>query len=285
MSDLLVYATQSRAESTRTLLAAGCQATGSSARLELFGSGSLYQRLGPRHLPPPADIVFWFGPFAAHAAGLDGLLQPYQPPRTPEGAAHDPEWKWSTLEYSTIGLVGAPPVTNWTDLMAVPRLAIADPERSEVGLAILLASLDRSRQTEPDVEQGWTWWQRRAQVGLVLAEDEAGATALVDEGGASHALTLARAATPLVGLAPIPHAIALAASSRNVDAARRLLDWLTSEAAGAMLTLSPWQSATNGLASHLQAAPPLDLEWAGQQYSATRRRWAQSGFGPAIAGL
>ena len=61
------------------LLGAACRATGIGARLELYGSGSLYQRLGPRHAPPLPDLVLWFGPFAAQAAALDGLLQPYQP--------------------------------------------------------------------------------------------------------------------------------------------------------------------------------------------------------------
>src|SRR5207248_8637497 len=51
VTDILVYATESRADIARALLGAACQATGSSARLELYGSGSLYQRLGPRHGP------------------------------------------------------------------------------------------------------------------------------------------------------------------------------------------------------------------------------------------
>jgi ABC-type Fe3+ transport system substrate-binding protein len=165
----------------------------------------------------------------------------------------------------------------------VPRLAIADPERSEVGLSILLATLDRARQVESDVERGWTWWHQRAALGLVLAEDDAGAAAMVRvNGGASHALTLSPDSTRVVGLAPIPHALALAAASRNLDAARKLLDWLTSEAAGAMLQMSPWQPATNGLAGLLQAATPLDVDWACQQYMATRQRWAESAFGPMV---
>jgi ABC-type Fe3+ transport system substrate-binding protein len=213
---------------------------------------------------------------------VDGLLQPYQPPRAPDGVAHDPEWRWTTLDYSLIGALGVAPASSLTDLSTAPRLALADPERSEVGLSILLASLDRARQVGGDAERGWAWWAQRARAGLALAEDDAGVAGLVESRKASHALTLAPAAAPLMDLAPVPHAIGLAAASRNLDAARRLLDWLTSEAAAGSLRLSPWQAASNGLAAARQAAPALDIDWAREQYTASRRRWAQSGFGPDL---
>jgi ABC-type Fe3+ transport system substrate-binding protein len=161
---------------------------------------------------------------------------------------------------------------------------MADPERSEVAMSILLASLDLARQADGDLELGWAWWQARAAAGLVLAEDDMGALGLVHAGTASHALTLSSSnAAPLSGLAPIPHAVGLAASSRNTDAARSVLDWLTSEAAAPSLGLSPWQASSNGLAALEQAAPPLDVEWARQQYAAVRQRWAESGFAPTSA--
>jgi ABC-type Fe3+ transport system substrate-binding protein len=282
MSDVLVYTTESRADAARVLLGAACAATATAARVELFGSGSLYQRLGMRRGPPFPDVVLWFGPYAAQAAGLDGLLQPYTPPRLADRAAHDPDWKWTTLDHAPIGVAGSPAVPSWQDLVAVPRLALADPERSEAGMSLLLATLDRARQVDGDVERGWIWWQHRAQTGLLLAEDDATAAALVEAGSASHALTLAGSAARMPGLAPLPHAIGMATSSRNTDAARRLLDWLTSEAAGATLPLSPWQASTNGLAGLLAGAPPLDIDWARQHYTAVRQRWAQSGFGPTL---
>jgi ABC-type Fe3+ transport system substrate-binding protein len=281
MTDVLVYVHAARLEVARALLGAACGATGLGARLDVYGSGSLYQRLGPRRAQPLPDLVWWFGPYAAQAAGADSLLQEYKPPRVADGAPHDAQWKWLGLEHSTAGVVGSG-VTAWQDVSKVPRLAMADPERSEVGLILLLASLDRARQTDGDVERGWNWWQQRAHDGLVLAEDDAGAVALVQSGRASHALTLNPAGAPIAGLAPIPHAIGLAATSRNVEAGRRMLDWLASDAAGAQLTLSAWQSSTNGLAALQQAAPPLDVEWGRQQYVAARQHWAQSGFGPSL---
>lgn len=276
MTDVLVYTTESRADTARTLLGRACAATGLSAQLELYGTGSLYQRLGHGHTPPPPDLVLWFGAFAARAAAADGLLQPYRPAAPADGVVHDPDWKWTTLDYSTIGVVGASEVDRWQDLAGVPRLALADPERSEVGMAALLASLDRARQADgdADAETAWTWWQARARTGLVLAEDDAGALALVSAGTASHALTLSDAAVPLREVAPIPHAIGLAANSRNADPARRLLDWLTSEPASAWLRLSPWHADPS--------RPTLDVDWARQQYVAARRRWAQSAFGPTL---
>jgi ABC-type Fe3+ transport system substrate-binding protein len=286
MTDVLVYALASRENTARKLLAAACQASGIGARLELYGSsGSLYQRLGPRRAAPFPDVVMWFGPFAAEAAALDGLLQPYQPPSVADAAVHDPQWRWTTLDYASIGVVGPPGVTTLQDLAAVAGLAFADPERTEAGLSVLLATLDRARQAESDVERAWTWWQQRMRSGVQLTEDDASAVALVGESGVSHALTLAETGSALVGLAPLPHAIGLAASSRNADAARALLDWLTSTEAGAMLRLSPWQAASNGdLQTLLSAAPALDVEWGRQQYTAARSRWAQSGFGPVVKG-
>jgi len=280
VSEVLVYATPARAQTARTLLAAGCQATGLSARLELYGSGSLYQRLGPRHAPPLPDVVLWFGPFAAHAAGLDGLLQTYQPASAAPAAVHDANWRWTALDYFPIGVVGPTRVQSLQDLAGVPGLAMADPERSEIGLSMLLATLDRARQVDGDVERGWAWWQQRAASGLALAEDDAGALGIVRDGGASHALSLSETAAPLPQLAAMPNAVGLAASARNVDGAQHLLDWLTSDAAGESLKLSPWRAATNGLQALLAATPPLDIDWCRQQYTATRRRWAQSGFGP-----
>jgi ABC-type Fe3+ transport system substrate-binding protein len=281
VTDVLIYAHSARLDVARTLLAAACSATGLGARLDVFGSGSLYQRLGPRRAPPMPDLVWWFGPYAAQAAGIDGLLQAYQPTRLADGALHDPERKWLALEHSAVGIVG-PGVANWQDLGSVPKLAVADPERSEVGLVLVLASLDRARQVDGDPERGWAWWQQRARDGLLLAEDDAGAVALVQSGRATHALTLSSVGSPLAGLAPLPHAVGLAAASRNVDPARRMLDWLASDAAASGLSLSPWQSVSNGLSALQQAAPPLDVDWGRQQYIATRQRWAQSGFGPTL---
>ena len=364
MSDpVLVYATFAQATLVRPLLGAAAQATGLSVRLELYGSGSLFQRLGPRHAPPLPDVVLWNGPLAAHAAAQSGLLQPYQPPRVPDGVLHHPGWLWTTLDERLMmasSVKGATSVGSLAELAGVPRLALADPERAEAGMLLLLASLDRARQVEGDVERGWTWWQQRAQAGLALFEDEASARAATEPGGpASHALTLAggspaataaaaassgpasaasgpapapasgaAAATPgsatatrgsapragssgttagalagaasgpgataggvalaangsaVAGLAPIPNAASLAANARNRDAARRLLDWLTGEAAAAHLPLSPWQAATNGLQAARTAAPPFDVEWATQQYNAVRRRWAASAYGPTLA--
>jgi ABC-type Fe3+ transport system substrate-binding protein len=283
VTDLLVYASDARADVARNVLGQACRATATTARLEVYGTGSLYQRLGPRRAQSAPDITWWFGAFAARAAGLDGFLQAYQPRHVADGAHHDPDWKWTAIEYSAIGTVGNSPVAQWQDLASVPRLAMADPERSEVGLSLLLASLDRARQADGGPETAWAWWQARARTGLVLAEDDAGALALVQSGNASHALTLAPAATPLSGLAPIPHAVGIAASSRNTDAARAVLDWVTSDAAARLLSLSPWTASSNGLAALSQAAPPLDVDWCRQQYTAARERWARSGFAPSLS--
>jgi ABC-type Fe3+ transport system substrate-binding protein len=281
VTDALVYAHRDRADAARALLGAACSATGLGARLDLYATGSLYQRLGARRAQPMPDIVWWFGPFAAAAAAVDGFLQPYQPPALPEGAAHHDDWKWTALEYAPIGVVGDS-VSRWEDLASVPRLAVADPERSEVGLIVLLASLDRARQADGDLERGWAWWQQRASAGLTLTEDDATAVALVQSGQASHALTLSDGGTSLLGLAPIPHVISLAAASRNADLARRMLDWATSEAASANLAMSAWRR--DAVAALQQAAPPLDVDWGRQQYVATRQRWAASGFGPSFTG-
>src|SRR6185437_10855035 len=104
------------------------------------------------------------------------------------------------------------------------------------------ATLDRARQVDGDAERGCAWWQQRAQAGLALAEDDDGAVAMVGSRGATHAVSLAGTATAVPGLAPLPNAIGLAASSQNVEAGRRLLDWLTGEAASSMLPLSPWRA-------------------------------------------
>lgn len=281
MTEVLVYVHRDRVDVARSALAAACRATQVATRLDVYGSGSLFQRLGPRRSQPMPDVVWWFGPYAARAAAVDGLLQAYQPARVADGAAHDTDWKWSAHEYAAVGVAGASGVSGWQDLNGVPRLAVADPERSEVGLILLLATLDRARQAEGDVERGWTWWQQRARDGLLQTEDDAGALAAVQAGRATHALTLSSAGTPLQGLAPVPHALGIAASSKNVDAARRMVDWLTSEAAADELPDSLWHRER--IAPLLEAAPPLDIEWARQQYSAARYRWSQSGFGPAPA--
>jgi ABC-type Fe3+ transport system substrate-binding protein len=283
VTDLLVYAVATRAPAIRAAVGAACRATGIGAQLELYGSGSLYQRLGPRHAPPLPDVVIWFGPYAASAAAADGLLQPHQPAQLADAAVHDASWRWTTLDFSTFGVVGPNVAGGLADLAAVPRLAVADPERSEVGLNLLLATLDRARQVDGDAERGWAWWQQRAAAGLFLTEDDSRAASAVGDGQASHALSLlSETAAPLTGLAPVPHAIGLASSARNVDAARRMIDWLTGEQAAAFVRLSPWQAASNGLQALLAGAPRLNLDWTSQQYSASRRRWARSGFGPRL---
>ena len=247
VTELLAYAATLRAAVARSQLAAACGATNLGARLELLGSGALYLRLGGRPVPPAPDLVWWFGPFAAHAAAADGFLIDTR-----------------ELDSSAVAVAG-PPVSGFADLAGVQRLAVADPERSEVGMAILLATLDQARQADGDPEQAWTWWQRRAGAGLLLAEDDAGALALVQSGAVTHALTLSADAPPLADIASIPHPVALASNSRNVDDARRLLEWLAARSPG----------------------PPvssLDVEWCTQNYVAARRRWATSGFSPSLVG-
>jgi hypothetical protein len=114
-----------------------------------------------------------------------------------------------------------------------------------------------------------------------MAEDEPGALGRVEAAEASHALTLHDGNPALLGLAPLPHVAGIAASARNVEAARQVLDWLASEQAAPWLRLGPWQAASNGLERLLGGAAPLDVEWCTQQYTSTRRRWIQSGFTPA----
>jgi hypothetical protein len=244
MTELLAYVVDTRSGPARTALAAACASLGVGLRIETFGTGALYQRLSQRPVPPPPDLVWWFGPFAARAAAWDGLLQSAQ-----------------AVDYSVIGVVGADRVDGFAGLATVPRLAVADPARSEAGMAILLVSLDGARRTGNDVEAVWAWWRQRADSGLVLVETDADAT----RSGATHALTLTGGA-PLPDLAPIPHMVGVAANSRNADAARRLLE----ELVGGRRTPEP--------------GPALDVDWCTQSYIATRQRWAEAGFSPALAG-
>jgi ABC-type Fe3+ transport system substrate-binding protein len=277
--EVLVYATLPRADVARRLLSAACEQTGVSVRLELYGSGSLFQRLGPRHAPPLPDVTIWHGAFAAHAAARAGLLQGYQPARVADGIAHDGQWRWTALDYSIFGVTGAPAVSAVDELGGAPLLGLADPERSENGTMLLLATLDRARQMQGDAEQAWAWWQQRAARGIRLFEDEAAARSAVGT-GPTHAIGSVERGPGVLGLAPMPNAIGLASNARNPAAARRLLDWLAGEQAGVLLPLSHWQGAASGLHTALTAAPTLDVDWATQQYSAARQRWAQSGFGP-----
>jgi ABC-type Fe3+ transport system substrate-binding protein len=280
VTEIVVYAVDRRAAFVRSLLASGCQSLGIQARLELFSSGSVFQRLRARRRPPPPDLVVWWGPFAAHAAALTDLLQPHQPAALPQRAVHDGNWRWVAVDFQWFSVVGSPAVSTLQDLQAAARVSMADPERSEIGMAALLAVLDQARQAQNDVEQGWSWWQRRVLAGATLTEDDATALDAQRQTRVSHALTLGQGGAPLKGLAPLPHAIGLASGSRNVDDARRLLDWLVGPQASA--PLSAWQADSNGVAAALDAAPPLDVDWATRQYASVRARWAKAGFGPSL---
>src|SRR5215204_5001388 len=183
--DLLVCTTFGQAASVRRALRAACSALGVSAALDLFGSGSLYQRLRARRSPPFPDLILWSGPNAAQAGAQAGLLQPHQPRELPVLERHHPEWHWTAVEFQPVRVVGEPPVAGFEDLAAVPRLALADPERSEVGLTLLLASLDRARQQGGDAEAAWSWWSRRVQAGVRFADDDGSALDLVRRARAS----------------------------------------------------------------------------------------------------
>jgi ABC-type Fe3+ transport system substrate-binding protein len=279
----VVFVTQARAEFARRVLAAACQATGVAARLEVFGSsGSLYARIAGRREGPRGDVVVGLGPYLAQAAAAQGVLERFQPPRAADGAPHHAEWRWTAIDASA--WVAAPAVQKLDDLLDVPRLGLVDPARSEVGVMAVLAGLDRARQAEGDPERGWAWWQRRVRASVSLVDDQAG---LRSAASASHVLGLGSldggAAVP--GLAPLPNAVGLLGGARNAEAARTLLGWLLSPAAADVVSaaggLSWWQSASNGLSSLLQSAPPLDVGWTAQQYRPTRARWLQQGFSPA----
>jgi hypothetical protein len=281
----IVFVTQARAEFARRVLSAACRATGVAARLEVFGSsGSVFARASGQREGLRGDVLFGLGPYLAHYAASQAFLGRFQPPRLAEGAPHDRDWRWTALDASP--WVVAPAVQGLDDLLGVPKLALADPARSEGGIMAVLASLDRARQAEGDPERGWAWWQRRVASGVVLAEDLGGAPAAARDGQASHALGLGslEGGAPLAGLGPVPNAVGLLAGARNVDAARTLLGWLFSpdaaDAVAAAGGLSWWQASTNGLAGLVQAAPPLDVDWTFQQYRAVRDRWIQEGFSP-----
>jgi hypothetical protein len=282
VSELVVYTTLAQASWVRTALSVACRTTGIPARLEPFGgNGSLYQRLRARRAQPYADIVVWFGPYAAHNAALNGLLQPHQSPALPDHALHHPEWLWMATEFEPFRVSGEPPLADITELASAPRLAVADPERSELGMLLLLAMLDRARQVDNDVERAWAWWSQRVARGADLVEEDESALGVLRSGRATHAVTLGERGTPLMGLAPVPHAIALAANAPNREAARRVLDSLMSQTPPSG-RLSGWAAESNGLAQLRASAPTLDVDWCTQQYVAARQRWAQSGFGPSL---
>ena len=285
MSDVLVFAPQARAEAARGLLGRACQATGQTVQLEVFGSsGSLFQRLRARRAPPPPDLVVWFGPYAAHSAALGGLLQSFQPAGLPPAAAHDPNWGWVAVEYQPFVVRGEPAIGRFEDIASARLLAVADPERSEVGMMALLAVLERARKDSGDAESGWQWWTERVRSGADLVGDDATAVGLLTQSRTppTHVLTLQDGGAALVGLAPMPHAISLPTGGRNPDGARALVNWLVSEPAVRPGGLSAWQASSNGLETLLGAAPPLDVDWGTRQYAATRARWAQNAFAPAL---
>jgi ABC-type Fe3+ transport system substrate-binding protein len=266
MTHIVVYATAARTSVYRDRLSNACRATGISVQLELFGSGSLFQRLRGRGGPPRADLVLGFGPYMAQAAAQDGLLQPYQPKQVADLVVHEREWRWVSVDL--LPFVVSPAV-GFDALPSVPRLALADPERSEIGIMAVLATLDRARQTDGDPERAWDWWRQRAAAGLSLAEDDRGVQARVAEGRASHALGLLLDGTPVAGLAPVPNAIGIAAGARNLDGAYQLVDWLVGSA------------PLSGLRQLVEAAPPLDVEWCTSQYRAVRERWRSNGWSPS----
>jgi ABC-type Fe3+ transport system substrate-binding protein len=271
MTDVLVGATLSHAVRVRGMLATACRATGMSIAVDVFSSGSLYQRLRARRASPMLDLLLWSNPYAAHAAAQAGLLRAHQPAALSERAQRHPEWYWPAAESQSFRVIGQPPTDTFQELASVPRLAVADPERSEVGTMLLLASLDRARQIDGDAELAWTWWARRVQSGIRLADDDPTAFDTVRRGRATHAAGLAEQGSTLGGLAPVPLAVSLSAGAPNIDAARRLFDWLVS------------QDTTGSVAAAmLDVAPPLDIDWGTQQYNTVRTRWAQSGYSPAV---
>jgi ABC-type Fe3+ transport system substrate-binding protein len=277
----VVFVPQARADFARRVLGAACQATGVAARLEVFGgSGSLYARVSGRREGPRGDILFGRGPYLAQAVAEQGGLDRFQPPEVADSAPHHPEWRWTALDASAWHV--SPPVPRLEDLLDIPRLALPDPARSELGVMAVLATLDRARQVEGDAERGWAWWERRVRSGVALTEDQAG----LGDGQASHTLGLGLldGGGPLPGLAPVPHAVGLLAGARNADAAHALLSWLVSPDAAEVVSgaggLTWWQPAASGLTTLVQSAPPLDVGWTLQQYRATRDRWLQQGFSP-----
>jgi ABC-type thiamine transport system substrate-binding protein len=236
------------------------------------------------------------GPYLAEAFTREGLLEPHRPSQWPadalgnyEGAMHEPEWRWVALDFVPIGMVGVPPVESFEELgsPAVPRVALPDPVRTEVGLFVVLATLDRLRQdpwTDNEAERGWTWWAQRARVGLEVTEDAESAVAAVRRGLATHALVLSSSEDgtsqdyPLRGLAPMPNAVGLVKGAPHADLARTLLDWLVGPYSGATVRslggLSPWHADANGLRRLVEAAPPLDVGWTFTRARPTRSGWA-----------
>ncbi len=285
MTELTVYAIAQEATNVRALLGAACRAVSVDVRLELFGSGALFQRLRTRRTPPPPDLILWLGPYAAQAAALEELLQPYQPSSLPGAAAHAADWRWTAVDFLPFRVTGATAVASLDDLATVPRLAIADPDISELGMMSAIAVLDHTRQRARNLEEGWQWWQRRIAAGLEVAGDDNHALELVRQGRASHALTLRGSGAAFTGLAPVPQAIALAAGTQNLAAARVVFDWLASPEASSGDALSAWQAQANGLQALFDAAAPLDVDWATSQYTSIRRHWAAifGGSAPAAA--
>jgi ABC-type Fe3+ transport system substrate-binding protein len=272
---LLVYSTPNRLPLARAVLAAACRAGDSGVRLEALSSGSLFRRLHLESGEPRADLVLGNGPYLAEAAARDGFI---------EG--------WSALDVSPFVVVGTPPIGHVEQLGdgALRALALPDPARSEVGVMLLLAMLDRARR-QGGAPDPWTVWSRRAAEGTLLLTDGPDTALEALAGGrASHALVPGPAAasgapgTPLMGLAPVPNAVGLVRGAPHEAQARALLAWLVGGDAAASVAgaggLSPWAADTNGLATLRAAAPPLDVDWTFGQYRAVRQRWLALGLSP-----
>ena len=60
----------------------------------------------------------------------------------------------------------------------------------------------------------------------------------------------------------------------------RVPDGISPPAVGARVVVPLGSRLVTGIV--VDAAPPLDVDWATRQYAAVRRRWSQFGFGPTI---
>jgi iron(III) transport system substrate-binding protein len=290
------------------------KATGIKVNFVRFSSGEALARVIAEKSNPRIDVLFG-GPVETFAAGIgEGVFEPYKPPsfaklpprfRHPDGQwvaiADDPLVFMSNAKFLKEHGLAAP--ASWNDLLAPAyrnMLQMADARTSGTAVTRIFSLLevngrdenkafDYMKKLRPNV-QLYTKSGGGGTLPVGLGQAGAGIFFIVDALDTKAKGYDVVISFPREGIGTAAEAIALVKGAKNVDAAKKLIDWAASPAMQVLFAkhkinfvpAHPDVALEPSLAEVLKGAKifPIDADYAGANRKRVVERWIAEVLNP-----
>ena len=290
------------------------KATGIKVNFVRFSSGEALARVIAEKNNPRVDVLFG-GPVETFAAGIaEGVFEPYKPPsfaKLPPRFRH-PDGQWIAIADDPLVFMSnakflkennLQPPASWNDLLAPAyknMLQMADARTSGTAVTRIFSVLEVNGRDE---NKAFAYMKKLRPNVQLYTKSGGGGTLPVGLGQAGAGIffivdaldTKAKGydvviSFPREGIGTAAEAIALIKGAKNVDAAKKLIDWASSSAMQSLFAkykinfvpAHPDVALDPSLAAVLKDAKlfPIDADYAGANRKRVVDRWVAEVLNP-----